>query len=133
MHKQFDSRHAFVSFVAGVVLASCGGAGAVPGIGADGGAGRITIATGGRGAPVVTGAGGSVVGGSGSGACQAAANDCTSNAQCCSGRCEPVTGQAGMVQCTIDPGRLLIVITRQNAAGTQGNEYPSTVMTAVIE
>jgi hypothetical protein len=88
MRKHLDPRDAFVSFVAGVVLVSCGGGAAAPGLGADGGDGRITIPTGGRGGtPTGTGTGGAVLG-PGGGACQAAATDCTSNAQCCSGRCE---------------------------------------------
>src|SRR4029077_15764845 len=60
------------------------------------------VGTAGQGGPGgttgATGTGGSV--GPGGGACQAAARDCTENAQGCSGRCEPVTGQAGVIQCT---------------------------------
>src|SRR6185436_13554680 len=60
------------------LLASCSGGAAAPGTGPDGGAER----------------------GAGGGACQGPATDCTSNAQCCSGRCEPVTGMSGVIQCT---------------------------------
>jgi hypothetical protein len=72
------------------VIASCGGGAAAPGTGVGGSAGRITVG--------IAGQGGAI--GAGGGACQGAATDCTDNAQCCSGRCEPVTGQAGVVQCT---------------------------------
>jgi hypothetical protein len=48
----------------------------------------------------LTGAGGDGgVGGPAATACTAPADSCTTSAQCCSGLCEPVTGQAGVIQC----------------------------------
>jgi len=97
MRIAFRSRHSSICLLGVVVIASCGGGAAAPGLGADGGAGRITVGTAGHGGNVGSpGAGGGV----GPGACQAAATDCTENTRCCSGRCEPVTGQAGVIQCT---------------------------------
>src|SRR5947199_1965077 len=79
------------------LISSCGGGAAAPRIGSDGGAGRGTGGTAGHAAGGASnpGGGGGVAGG---GTCQAPATDCTTNAQCCSGRCEPVTGMAGVVQ-----------------------------------
>src|SRR5262245_14559370 len=94
MHTRFaGTSHGSICLLAVALIASCGGGAAAPGIGNDGGAGR---ATGGAGVGGVGGAGGAGRGG----ACQGPATNCTENAQCCSGRCEPVTGQAGVVQCT---------------------------------
>src|SRR5262245_9323346 len=77
-----------------VLIASCSGGAAAPGLGADGGAGHGgAVGTGGAGV-------GGASGGGIPGVCQGPATDCTENAQCCSGRCEPVTGMSGVIQCT---------------------------------
>ncbi len=91
MHTIPNRGRLFIALLATAFLASCGGGAAAPGLGSsDGGSGR-----GGT-----VGVGGSAGVGPGGGACQGPATDCTENAQCCSGRCAPVTGQAGVVQCT---------------------------------
>jgi hypothetical protein len=87
--------HGSISLVAIALVASCGGGVSAPGLGGGGAAGHARGGAGGSGGSV-TGPGGAP----GGGACQGPATDCTANAQCCSGRCEPVTGMAGVVQCT---------------------------------